>query len=245
MALFEAARLARGASLREPTTKSRDLVGDPAARPSSSSSGPAPVPAQMLDACRSASLLIGGPKLRSLGVTSALRGEGRTSVALAMAAIQWRDYGRRVALVDLDFENPDLARRHDLEPWPGLAELARGECTVERAMQAVGEGVHVVTAGVVSDSVGRSVSEVVKSGALTEISRYADVVLADLPPLLGGGPGRAACAPFSNLLLVVRAGVTPVARVKEATADLHIAPSVLLNGAYSDLPGWLRRLLSR
>ena len=50
---------------------------------------------------------------------------------------------------------------------------------------------------------------------------------------------------FEDLLLVVRAGVTPVARVKEASADLHVEPNVLLNGAYSSLPRWLRRLLGQ
>jgi Mrp family chromosome partitioning ATPase len=72
-----------------------------------------------------------------------------------------------------------------------------------------------------------------------------DVVVADLPPLLGGGIGQLAARAFDDLILVVRAGVTPAARVREATSDLHVAPSVLLNGAYSSLPSWLRRLLGQ
>src|SRR5215469_3082396 len=75
------------------------------------------IPVPMLDACRAASRLIGGPNLRELGVTSALRGEGRTSVALAMAAVQRQDFGRRVALVEMDCENPTLARARRCGPW--------------------------------------------------------------------------------------------------------------------------------
>jgi MinD-like ATPase involved in chromosome partitioning or flagellar assembly len=199
----------------------------------------------MLEACRASSLLIGGPKLRGLGVTSALRGEGRTSIALAMTAVQRQDYGRSVVLVDLDFEHPTLARRHDLEPWPGLAELARSEATLDEVMRPLSDGVWLIPAGVIAHSVTREVTEIVKGGLLATIKGEADVVIADLPPLLGGGPGAAAARGFDNLLLVVRAGVTPVARVKEATADLHVAPNVLLNGAYSSLPVWLRRVLGR
>ena len=33
---------------------------------------------------------------------------------------------------------------------------------------------------------------------------------------------------------MVRAGVTPVARVKEVAADLPVTPKVLLNGSYSE-----------
>src|SRR5258708_25710473 len=67
------------------------------------------IPRQMLEVCRSASLLLGGPNLRRLGGTSALREEGRTSIALAMAVVQREDYGRTVALVDIDLENPSVA----------------------------------------------------------------------------------------------------------------------------------------
>src|SRR5499427_1558581 len=102
------------------------------------------IPRPMLDACRSASLLIGGPGLRRLGITSALREEGRTSIALAMAIVQREDYGRRVALVDMDLENPSLARRAGLEPWPGIAELTRREATVDEVLQPLSDGVLVV-----------------------------------------------------------------------------------------------------
>jgi len=50
-----------------------------------------PVPAQLsvpeavLSACRAASLHIGTPNLTNLGITSTLRGEGRTTIAVAMA----------------------------------------------------------------------------------------------------------------------------------------------------------------
>jgi polysaccharide biosynthesis transport protein len=214
-------------------------------RPAPASRGLADVRPQMLEACRAASLLIGGPNLRTLGVTSALRGEGRTSVVLAMAAVQRQDFGRTVVIVDMDFESPTLARRHDLKPFPGLAELARGESSMEEALQRVSDGVHLVASGVIVDSVARAAADVGRSNILADLGAEADCVIADLPPLLTGGPGFAAARAFEDLLLVVRAGVTPIARVKEATADLHVAPSVLLNGAYSSLPRWLLRLLGR
>src|SRR2546423_9819347 len=79
----------------------------------------------MLEACRAASLQIGGPTLSQLGITSTIRGEGRTSVALAMARVQREDYGRSGLLVDLDFANPKLARLCGCHSRPGTAELSR------------------------------------------------------------------------------------------------------------------------
>ncbi len=203
------------------------------------------IPRQMLEVCRSASLLLGGPNLRRLGVTSSLRGEGRTSIALAMAIVQREDYGRTVALVDMDLEKPILARHFGIQPWPGLAELTRRERAPEDVLQPVSDGLFVVAGGVLGSSSARTMTDIVKSDTLAYLARHVDVIVADLPPLLGGGPGPAGSQAFRDLLLVIRAGVTPVARIKEATEDLHVTPHVLLNDAHTDLPRWLRKLTGR
>jgi Mrp family chromosome partitioning ATPase len=203
------------------------------------------IPRQMLEVCRSASLLLGGPNIRRLGITSALREEGRTSIALAMAIVQRQDYGRVVALVDMDLENPTIARRHELELFPGLAELARREVSPEQILQPLSDGLFVVSTGVLAATAARSMTEIVKADTLSQLEHHVDVVIADMPPLLGGGPGSAATRAFRDLLLVIRAGATPVARIKEATEELQVVPQVLLNDTHTNLPRWLRRLTSR
>lgn len=207
--------------------------------------GLADVPPQMVEACRAASRLMGGPNLRGVGVTSALRGEGRTSVALAMAAVQRRDYGRTVAVVEMDFENPVLASRLGANSWPGMAELARGESSAADVLQRLSEGVYVVTSGTVAGPVSRVVTDVARSDCLSALGDEVEVLIADLPPLLAGGHGLQAARAFDDLLVVIRAGVTPIARVREAAADLHVPPHILLNATYSSLPRWLLRLLGR
>jgi Mrp family chromosome partitioning ATPase len=203
------------------------------------------IPRQMLEVCRSASLLLGGPNIRRLGITSALREEGRSSIALAMAIVQREDYGRVVALVDMDLENPGIARRHGLELWPGLAELSRREATPEKVLQPLSTGLFVVSTGVLAATAARTMTEIVRTDTLSQLEHHVDVLIADMPPLLGGGPGSAASRAFRDLLLVIRAGVTPVARIKEATEELQVVPQVLLNDAHTSLPRWLRRVAGR
>src|SRR5215472_2684224 len=103
------------------------------------------LPQQVVDACRAASLRIGGRDARMLGVTSAQRREGRTTVALAMAYVLCRWHRQAVALVDMDFEEPMLARRQRLEAAPGLAELACGDAPVADVMHELDSGLFVVT----------------------------------------------------------------------------------------------------
>src|SRR6202022_835573 len=109
-------------------------------------SRPLPVPAMraaILDACSLASLQIGGPTLRSLGITSAIRGEGRSTVALAMTLVQRQDYDRRPLLLEMDLEHPCLGRRLGLHATPGLSELVRGEASLDEAIQWI-DGIRVV-----------------------------------------------------------------------------------------------------
>ena len=207
-------------------------------------SAPAAVAPAMLEACRAASLQIGGPTLSQLGITSTMRGEGRTSVALAMAHVQREDYGRSVLLIDLDFDNPKLARLCGCHSWPGMAELSR-EALLADVTQTVEEGITVIAAGAPDGSAPRIVMDLERGKMLERVGKHYDVVIADLPPLLGCTFGQNVAAWFNDLLLVVRTRVTPVARIREATAHLSVEPRVLLNGAQSDLPRWLRNLTGR
>ena len=195
----------------------------------------------LLDACRSASLQVGGPTLKRLGVTSAIRGEGRSTVALAMAMIQARDYGRHTILVDLDLEHQGVARRLDMKAWPGVCELVRGEAVIADVVQPLVDGVRLVSAGATAGAAARVVIDILAGKALDSLAETCDVLVVDLPPMLASSFGRLAASSVERVLLVVRAGVTPLARVREAAAQLPSPPAVLLNGTYSSIPHWIHR----
>jgi len=67
------------------------------------------------------------------------------------------------------------------------------------------------------------------------------VIIADLPALLQSASGALLAESFDNTVLVVRAAVTPLPRVREAISTLNTEPVVMLNGTRSNLPDWLRR----
>jgi Mrp family chromosome partitioning ATPase len=199
------------------------------------------VRSQMVDACSLASLQMNGPTLRSLGVVSAIRGEGRTSVAIAMAVVQQRDYRRPVLLLEMDFERPSLARRLEAEVTPGLAELIRGDASIHDVVQPLADGMSTITAGAAAGAGPRLIVELMSSALFQELMAQFEVVVVDLPPLIGSSFAVQAAGLVERALLVVRAGVTPVAQVREAVASLPAEPVILLNGVESRLPAWLRR----
>jgi Mrp family chromosome partitioning ATPase len=200
------------------------------------------VDARLLDVIRSASLRIGGARLNSVGVTSTIRGEGKTTIALALALVQALDYRRGVILLEMDIENPSLADQLRIRHRPGLAELASGHATVEEVVQAVSDGIGVITAGGRMWSWAKIATEVTSSGVLTAILNETDIVIADLPAQTSG-LGRHWNEAFQRLVYVVRAGITPLPRVRAAISSLPSEPALLLNGTDSSLPRWLRLIL--
>jgi Mrp family chromosome partitioning ATPase len=196
----------------------------------------------ILDACRPASLQVGGPSVTALGVTSAIRGEGRSLLALAMAYIHARDYGRKVLLVDFDLERPALAGLLEAKQWPGLAEVVRGDISLDKAVQPIGSGLTLLSSGAPTDTPVRIVADIASIGLMEQLGCDHDIVIGDLPPIVAASHGRLAAGLFPKLVLVVRAGVTPLSIVREAAENLGCEPSILLNCETSNLPRWARRL---
>ena len=75
-------------------------------------------------------------ELRSLVITSALPGEGKSTVAFNLAATA-AEAGAKVLLLEADFHNQTLARSFTLAPLPGLAEVITGQSSLDQAIQQI------------------------------------------------------------------------------------------------------------
>jgi Mrp family chromosome partitioning ATPase len=73
--------------------------------------------------------------LRVVMVTSAVGGEGKTSLSCHLAASLARS-GRKTLLVDGDMRNPSCHRMFEVELEPGLSELLRGETDAAEAIHS-------------------------------------------------------------------------------------------------------------
>jgi len=192
---------------------------------------------RLSDECSSALALMGGPT--ALGVTSCLRGEGRTTVALATGLAQSRNFGRRTICLDFDLEKPSLAKMLGVKGSLGVAEVIRGELPLKSCIQWVSKDLGVLGAGTVGRNAPREASRLIESRLMEEIQEHCETVVVDLPPFVGAGVSLARLCP--TVVMVVRAGAVSLDQVRRAAAELN-HPPVILNGADSAGPGWIRNL---
>ena len=146
--------------------------------------------------------------LRTLVVSSALQGEGKSTLAANLARVMALA-GKNVILIEGDLRRPALSGIFDISQGrPGLAQLLLGAASLDQALTRTQvPGLQVIPAG----DTPPNPSELLGSSRLTELVDYlaADhVVIIDAPPILPVTDAVALAEHMDGLLLVASAGRT-------------------------------------
>ena len=162
-----------------------------------------------------------------IGVTSTLRGEGRTTVALGLAAALAQEIPLPVVLLETDLERPSLADDLTLANR-GLCEYLGGELELDDLAQSTDlPGLRVIVAG----DCEVAPLKVLRSERLDKLvkilSQQSAVVVVDLPPMATTGEAARVISQLDRVLMVVEAGKTPAKLVQSA---LELIPDEKLAG---------------
>jgi len=155
-------------------------------------------------------LLLGasdGP-LRAVAIVSARPEEGKTTLALNLAA-SLAALGKRTVIVDCDLRRPQLHRVLNVSNRLGLSSVLQDRASLSETLQTVLPGrLTVLPAGPPSASareqIGSRIGIVVE-----ELKSQFDMVVVDTPPMLGFADGLSVVTVVDTSLLVVKAGRTP------------------------------------
>jgi len=181
------------------------------------------------DAVRSIKVIVDLSKAKhanTIGVTSCLPNEGKSSVAAAMAALIAQG-GARVILVDCDLRHRSLSRELAPTASAGFLDVVAGQVDLADAVWSD------PTTGMAFLSAGQRVpnaAEILASDAAKSLFdmlqiKY-DYVIVDLPPLAAGVDVRATSGHIDSYVLVIEWGVTKIDAVQYA---LRHAPGLQAN----------------
>lgn len=141
--------------------------------------------------------------LRTLLVTSALPGEGKSSV-VANLAIAIAQAQQTVIVVDADLRLPTLHRLFGLSTNAGLSSLLRQQHSLEEALQSCEiPGVRVITSGPATDHPGELLDSPQFRSLLTQLREQADYVLVDSPAAMAVSDAAVIAPLVDGVLLVV------------------------------------------
>ena len=155
-----------------------------------------------------------------LGVTSAISGEGVTTVALHLALSIAQSTYRRVCLVDLSLGEDELCRRVGAAPAPcGLMDYLEADRPIIALDWAGPEYFTLFPAGRKPISAARTARTPRIASLIAALRAEFDIVIVDLPSV-----GSDNCLPIAqqldSVVMVARAGVTPRALIRQAVTTL-------------------------
>ena len=175
--------------------------------------------------------------MKRLLVTSAIPGEGKTLVATNLAQAITLERDRKVLLIDGDLRGAKLHLPLGAPLSPGLSEFLRSEVAEGEIIQHGQKGnLCFVAAG----SRVNNASELLSNGRLQKfldrIAPLFDWVILDSPPCLPVSDASVLASFVEGVLLVVRAGSTPLTLTQKARKELQKrnVVGVVLNAVKKD-----------
>lgn len=164
-----------------------------------------------------------------IGVTSALRGEGKSTTAVNIAYTMAQT-GQKVLLVEADMRLPTLSKRLRVAPAPGLSNLLAGQCGGNDILQKSGllSNLWVTTAG----DIPPNPAELLGSGnmevTMKALAGIFDVIIVDLPPVTAVSDAVVVSKMVHGMLIVVRQDYCDRASVDEVVRQLRFAEAKIL-----------------
>ncbi len=185
-------------------------------------------------------------EMRSILMTSATQGEGKTST-ICNLAVTLALTGKRVVVVDADLRRPRVHAYFDLPNGRGLSTVIAGRDRLGEVLQPIalsrpqglasageplvssddsasGIRMYALTSGPLPPNPGELVTSHHLEAVLSELVKGADMVLVDVPPFMAVGDASSVAARCDGLMLVSKMGEVTRGVLKEARDFLAPLP---------------------
>ncbi len=175
---------------------------------------------------------------RVLVVMSPVKGDGKSTVASNLAAAVALDYEQQVLLIDADLHSPSLHNFFGINSIPGLVDYLSSSSTgdlMDYVQNTSLHGVRLLPAGRPTHLSAELLASDKMKSLLGEIAaKFPDHhVIIDTSPVLSTSDPLVLAQQVNNIVMVVRAGVTPRECLSEAIKSLgtNRVKGIILNGA--------------
>jgi capsular exopolysaccharide synthesis family protein len=186
------------------------------------------------------SILFSRPEreVKTLVVTSALPGDGKTTTALNFA-VTLAQRGLRVLLVDADLRRGGLGSVVSATPGAGLAEVLVGSAALKDTIRCAEAGNGSTFFYLPRGGLPRHPQQLLRTARMASLLRWSagqfDRVIVDTPPLNLVADAALIGSAADGVILVARAGVTPFGALAHVAEHLRRARMPLLGTVMNDV----------
>lgn len=166
--------------------------------------------------------------LRSVTVTSPLKGDGKSTVAMNVAgafgeiAVSSIEREARVLIIDADMRRPSLHKKLEVSNEIGLSDILIGRASLSHCVKRTDRpGVDVLTSGTPSPNPIKLLQSNRFDALLNEARARYETVIVDAPALVPVFDAAIVAAKTDGTVMIVSAGHTDVRSTRKALARLE------------------------
>ncbi len=173
-----------------------------------------------------------------IGVTSSMRGEGKSTTAINLAYVL-AEKGSRVLLIDGDLRLPSVAKKMFIPSTPGLTDLLMGNAfNVTEFQSELLKNWYIIPAGNIPPNPSELLGSRRMETILAKLREMFDYIVIDLPPVNVVSDALSIANLVSGMIVVIREDYTEKKELERCFRQLKLSNfnvlGCVMNGAKSE-----------
>lgn len=144
-------------------------------------------------------------KCKIIGLTSALRGEGKSTTAINLSYVL-AEANKKTLLIEADMRLPRIQRLLQFQETVGLSNVLAGVSKLEEAIRrgVFWDTLSILPSGEIPPNPSELLSSMKMKHILSALAEDYDYIIIDLPPITAVSDGLAISTLLSGMIVVVR-----------------------------------------
>ncbi len=163
-------------------------------------------------------------KCSIIGVTSAMRGEGKSTTSVNLSYVM-AESGKKVLLIDGDMRIPSVAKKMGIENNFGLTDLLKGAGSVQISSfkSAENSNWYIMPSGALPPNPSELLGSARMNNVLKALSENFDCIIIDLPPVNLVSDALAVSKYISGMIVVIRQDYTEKKEIESCFRQLKLS----------------------
>lgn len=158
-----------------------------------------------------------------IGVTSSMRGEGKSTTAVNLSYV-FAEKGSKVLLIDGDLRIPSIAKKLEIESSPGLADLLRGKgAQISEFQSHLLSNWFVLPSGDIPPNPSELLGSSRMENILNQLREVFDYIIIDLPPVNIVSDAISISSLISGMIVVIREEYTEKKELERCFRQLKLS----------------------
>ena len=169
-----------------------------------------------------------GEKCYIIGVTSSMRGEGKSTTAINLSYVL-AERGSKVLLVDGDLRIPSIAKKMDLKSTPGLTDMLMGKgVEISSFKSSLLENWYILPSGDVPPNPSELLGSARMEKFFNDMKESFDYIIVDLPPVNIVSDALSISGFVSGMVIVIREEYTERKELERCFRQLKLSGAKVL-----------------